>query len=41
MGEISIHLKRFVGTFFLVPVLRVGDIAAQLDKLNAIDITKP
>lgn len=37
------HLKSFVVTPFLVPApaLRVGDAAAQLNELNALDLTGP
>jgi hypothetical protein len=30
------HLKRFVVASYLVPDLRIGDAAAQLNKLNAV-----
>ena len=33
------HLKSFVLSLFLVPDLSIGDAAAQLDELNAMDLT--
>jgi hypothetical protein len=36
-----VHLKSFVLALFLVPGLRVGDAAAQLDKLNAMGLIGP
>lgn len=41
MEEAPVHLKNFVVTFFLVPDLRIRDIAAQLDKFTAVGITEP
>lgn len=35
------HLKSFVVALFLVPNLRVGDAAAQLDELNAMGLIEP
>lgn len=35
------HLKSFVLSLLLVPNLRVGDAAAQLDELNAMDLIGP
>lgn len=35
------HLKSFVLTVFLVPDLSVGDVAAQLDELNVMDLIGP
>jgi hypothetical protein len=35
------HLKNFVLALFLVPDLRVGDAAAQLDGLNAMGLIGP
>ena len=35
------HLKSFVLALFLVPYLRVGDAAAQLDELNAMGVGRP
>ena len=34
-------LQSFVVVFFLVPDLRVGDAAAQLDELNAMGLIGP
>jgi hypothetical protein len=35
-------MKSFVGAFFfLVPDLRAGDSAAQLDELNAMNLNDP
>jgi hypothetical protein len=35
------HLKSFVLALFLVPDLRVGDAAAQLDELNSMGLIGP
>ncbi|XP_026641285.1 Friend virus susceptibility protein 1-like [Microtus ochrogaster] len=35
------HLKSFVVALFLVPNLRIGDAAAQLDELNAMGLIEP
>ena len=34
------HLKRFVFVLFLVPDLRAGDAAAQLNELNAVGLIR-
>ena len=34
-------MQSFVVVFFLVPDLRVGDAAAQLDELNAMGLIGP
>jgi hypothetical protein len=34
-------VKSFVSALFLLPDLRVGDNAAQLNKLNAMDLIVP
>ena len=35
------HLKSLVLTLYLLPDLRVGDAAAQLDELNATGLVGP
>ena len=39
--EAPAHLKSFVLALFLVPDLRVGDAAAQLDELNSMGLIGP
>ena len=36
----SVYLKRFVLVLFLVPDLRAGDAAAQLNELNAVGLIR-
>lgn len=37
----SAHLKSFVFFLFLIPDLRVGDMDAHLDELNAVGLIGP
>jgi hypothetical protein len=41
MSRTQAHLKRFVLALFLVPDLRFGDAAAQLDELNSMGLIGP
>lgn len=42
MGRVApVHLKSFIAALFLLTVLRVGDIAAQLGKLNTKGLIGP